>query len=183
MRIAATGTSLAMGDPSSATLHKLVGTYVSSTTAPSPDVVSVWEDSTGLAVSQTNAGVESPAHCLIPLADGSFVPGTCTNGFMKEAVPVEHIRFEGSHVTTGTGARARSFERVPELKLSDAALARFVGHYEFGFATELRNGVLTMINSGRPGEPPGRDVSVGTPLSARVAQPVYRDGWPVSGLL
>ena len=166
LRVAATGTSLAIGDPSSATLHKLVGAYVSSTTAPSPDVVSVWEDSTGLAVSRTVAGVESPAHCLIPLADGSFVPGTCANGFMKEAAPVEHFRFEGSHVTTGAGARARSFQRVPALKLSEAALARFVGHYEFGFATELRNGVLTMTNSGRPGEPPGRDVSVGTPLRA-----------------
>ena len=167
LRVAATGTSLAVGDPLSTALPKLAGAYVSSTTAPSPDVVSVWSDSTGLAVSRTVAGVESPAHCLIPLADGSFVPGTCENGFMKEAVPVEHFRFDGSERRDGDGReRARSFQRVAALKMSDAALARFVGHYEFGFATELRGGVLTMTNSGRPGEPPGRDLTVGTPLTA-----------------
>ena len=64
LRVAATGTSLAVGDPLSTALPKLAGAYVSSTTAPSPDVVSVWPDSSGLATSQTIAGVESPAHCL-----------------------------------------------------------------------------------------------------------------------
>ncbi|MFI5233817.1 MAG: multicopper oxidase domain-containing protein, partial [Gemmatimonadales bacterium] len=136
LRVAATGTSLAVGDPLSTTLPKFAGAYVSSTTAPSPDVVSVWPDSTGLAASRTIAGVESPAHCLIPLADGSFVPGTCENGFMKEAVPVEHFRFDGSGVVVGTGANARSFQRVAALKTSDAALALLVGRYEFGFAAE-----------------------------------------------
>ncbi len=166
MRVAATGTSLAIDEPSNAALVKLVGAYVSSTTAASPDVVSVWSDSAGLAMSRTVAGVESPAHCLIPLADGSFVPGTCKNALVKEEVPVEHFRFDNSGVATGTGASARSFQRVAGLKLSDTALARFVGHYEYGFATELRGGVLTLINSGRPGEPSGRDLAVGTPLTA-----------------
>lgn len=166
LRVAATGTSLAVGDPLSTELPKLAGAYVSSTTAPSPDVVSVWPDSTGLAASRTITGVESPAHCLIPLADGSFVPGTCENGLMKEALPVEHFRFDGSGVVVGTGANARSFRRVAALKVPDAALALFVARYEFGYATELRGGVLTLTNSGRPGESPGRDLSVGTPISA-----------------
>jgi FtsP/CotA-like multicopper oxidase with cupredoxin domain len=166
LRVAATGTSLAVGDPLSTELPKLAGAFVSSTTAPSPDVVSVWSDSTGLAVSQTIAGVESPAHCLIPLADGSFVPGTCENGFMKEMVPVEHFRFDASGVVMGTGASARSFQRVAALKVSETGLTRFVGRYEFGFATEIRGGVLTLTNSGRPGERPGRDLAVGTPMSA-----------------
>ena len=166
LRVAATGTSLAVGDPLSTALPKLAGAYVSSTTAPSPDVVSVWPDSSGLATSRTIAGVESPAHCLIPLADGSFVPGICENGFMKETVPVEHFRFEGSGVVVGTGANARSFPRVAALNVSDAALALLVARYEFGYATELRSGVLTLTNSGRPGEPPGRDLSVGTPINA-----------------
>ncbi len=165
LRVAATGTSLTVGDPLSAELPKLVGAYVSSTSAPSPDVVSVWSGSTGLVVSRTVAGVESPAHCLIPLADGSFVPGTCQNGLVKEAIPVEHFRFDGSRVATGTGASARSLQRVAGLKLSDTALARFVGRYEFGFAVEIHDGVLTMMNSGRPGESPGRDLTVGTPFA------------------
>ncbi len=166
LRVAATGTSLVVGDPLNPELPKLAGAYVSSTTAPSPDVVSVWWDTTYMAVSRTVAGVESPASCLIPLADGSFVPGVCANGFMKEAVPVEHLRFDGSRVVLGTGASARSFQRVAALKLSDATLARFVGHYQAGFATELRGGVLMLTNSGRPGEAPGRDVTIGTPLAA-----------------
>ena len=44
----------------------------------------------------TVAGVETAAACLIPLADGSFVPGTCDNALVKEVVPVEHFRFDGS---------------------------------------------------------------------------------------
>ena len=52
---------------------------------------------------------------------------------MKETVPVEHFRFEGSAVVVGTGASAQSFQRVAALKLSDAALALFVAHYEFGY--------------------------------------------------
>ncbi len=97
LRVAANGTSLAIGDPLSTALAKLVGAYVSSTTAPSPDVVSVWSDSAGLAMSRTVAGVESPAHCLIPLADGSFVPGTCA---------------ERSRERSGSG-RAPSLRRIP----------------------------------------------------------------------
>jgi FtsP/CotA-like multicopper oxidase with cupredoxin domain len=152
LRVAATGTSLAIGDPLSTELLKLAGAYVSSTIAPSLEVVSVWSDSTGLAMSRTIAGVESSAHCLIPLADGSFVPGICKNGLMKEDVPVEHFRFDRSGVTTGTGTGARSFQRVAELRLLDTTLARFVGHYDSGFAVEVRGGVLTLTNTGRPAD-------------------------------
>ncbi len=159
LRVAATGTSVALADSSSIALAKLAGVFLSSTTAPSPDVVSVWSDSTGLAMSRTVAGIESPATCLIPLADGSFVPGACGQGLVKEAAPLEHFRFDRSGVTTGRGTSAHVFRRVPALQLTDSALARFAGQYEFGFAVEVRGGGLTLTRVGRTGETPLSAVS------------------------
>ncbi len=159
LRVAATGTSIGLADSSSIALVKLTGAYLSSTTAPSPDVVSVWSDSAGLAMSRTVAGIESPASCLIPLADGSFVPGTCGRGLVKETEPLEHFRFDRSSVTTGSGTGAHAFRRVPALQLTDSALARFAGQYEFGFGVEVRDGGLTLTRIGKTGETPLTAVS------------------------
>jgi manganese oxidase len=160
LRVAATGTSLALADLSSTALAKPAGVYVSSTTAPSPNVVSVWQDSAGLSMSRTAAGVESSATCLIPLADGSFVPGTCGNGLVKETAPLEHFRFDPSRVTTGSGKSAQMFRRVPALQLPDSALARFAGQYDFGFVVAVRGGGLLLTRpSVRAGETPLTAVS------------------------
>ena len=144
---------------------ELAGAYVSSTTAPSPDVVSVWPDSTGLAVSRTVAGVESPAHCLMPLADGSFVPGTCENGFMKEAVPVQHFRFDGSARRGGDG-RERAI--VPARRGTEDVGRRacaFRGRHSSG--SRPRSAAAYSDDELRPaGGTPGRDLAVGTPISA-----------------
>ncbi len=174
MRMATVGSSLAVGDPTSEELRRLVGAYVSSTTARSPEVVSVWLDSAGLAMSRTVGGVESAAQCLIPLKNeaGTFVAGTCENGYMKESQPVSRYRFDRNAVSLG----GRSFQRVAGLQLSDSAMARMVGRYELGFVIENRGGVVTLTDPGRTG-------AAGTALMAVSPSRFVGEGGPYPWLV
>lgn len=139
LRIAATGTSLPLADPTTASLGKLAGAY-----GGPADLVSLWIQAAGLFMSRTVNDVESQPVYLMPLADGTFAPATTDSGLMKEISPVVPYRLDGSTLSMGNDAAARTFTRVPSLKLSDAALARFVGRYENGIAIELKEGVLSL---------------------------------------
>ena len=148
LRVAATGTSLPLADLTSASIAKFVGAY-----GTSAGVVSVWNQSAGLFMSRTVADVESPAVFMMPLADGTFVPGTSDSGLMKETLPVVHYRIDGSTVSMGTGVTARALARLPSMKLSEASLARFAGRYVAGITVELKDGVLSVIFPGQPPAP------------------------------
>jgi hypothetical protein len=90
---------------------------------------------------------------LMPLADGSFVPGTNDHGLMKESVPVVPYRIDGASLSMEDGATAPAFARVPSLQLGEAALARFAGRYENGIAMALKDGVLSLVFPGQPPAP------------------------------
>ncbi len=62
-------------------------------------------------------------------------------------------------MTTGSDTGAHAFRRVPALQLTDSALARFAGQYEFGFGVEVRDGGLTLTRIGKTGETPLTAVS------------------------
>jgi hypothetical protein len=153
LRVAATGTALAVADLTSGSLVKLSGAYMATGGGASGDVVGIWSVPMGLAMSRTVAGVESPATFLIPLADGTFVPGTSDNGLVKETLPAVSYRIDATTLSMGTGATARSFTRLASLKLTDMALARFAGRYADGLTVELKDGVLMSSFPGGPALP------------------------------
>ncbi len=151
LRVTTTGTSLPVADLTSGSLVKLSGAYVATGGGASGEVLGVWSVPMGLAMSRTVADVESPPTFLIPLADGTFVPGTNDDGLMKETLPAVRYRIDATTLSIGTGATARSFTRLASLKLADASLARFAGRYDGGLTLELKDGVLA---SSFPGGPP-----------------------------
>ncbi len=146
LQLAATGTMLPLADASTISLDKLIGAYRAS--GDGAELISIWSLRTSLAMTRTVAGVESPPIIMLPLADGTFVPGTDSNGLLKEFVPVVRYRIDGTSVSTGTGAAARVYTRVPSVTLSDTLMARYAGEYESGFSVTLRGGQLLFSGGG-----------------------------------
>ncbi|MEO7179884.1 MAG: multicopper oxidase domain-containing protein [Gemmatimonadaceae bacterium] len=140
LRIAATGTALPLADPSGESLEKLAGVYGDQST----ELVSVWHDLSGLALSHTVANVESPGVSLMSLANGTFVPATTDSGRTKEALPLVAHRFDGTTLIVGSEGTARRFPRMAGFALDTAKLARFAGRYARGTTLVLKDGTLTM---------------------------------------
>lgn len=97
---------------------------------------------------RTVAHVESPAVALVPLADGTFVPGATDSGMTKETVPLEPHRFDGATLTVGTEVTARRLTRLASFTLDSATLARFAGQYSRGATITLKDDTLTMAFAG-----------------------------------
>ncbi len=128
LRIAATGTTRPLAEIVGASLDKFMGAYGDA----SAEFVSVWTQGTGLAITRTIAGVETTPVTLIPLADGTFVPGTIENGFAKEATPLVHYRLDGTTVVRDANDVPRTgagpLSRIKNFTLDSGALKlRFPG--------------------------------------------------------
>ena len=76
--------------------------------------------------------METTPVTLIPLADGTFVPGTIENGFAKEATPLVHYRLDGTTVVRDANDVPRTgagpLSRIKNFTLDSGALKlRFPG--------------------------------------------------------